>query len=145
MRARLLDDHLKADESMARLAAHASRLQKLQQILEKSVPSMLTRSCRVANFKLGVVIIHAENGAVAAKLRQMAPSMSATFQYEGEQIAEIRIKVQPLEIAPEQQHQPQAAVLGEDSRARLDNLASTLPDGPLKTALGKLVLQSRPR
>lgn len=95
MRARLLDDHLKTDESMARLALHASRLQKLQKVLEKIAPSLLARSCRVANFKLGVLVIHAENGAVAAKLRQMAPSMSAAFQSEGEQVAEIRIKVHP--------------------------------------------------
>lgn len=145
MRARLLDDHLKADESMARLAVHASRLQKLQQILEKTVPSLLARSCRVANFKLGVLVIHAENGAVAAKLRQMAPSMSATFQSAGEQIAEIRIKVQPQEIAHEHKPHAQAAILGEDSRARIDHLADTLPDGPLKAALEKLVLRSRPR
>ncbi len=145
MRARLLDDHLKADESMARLAVHASRLQKLQQIFEKAVPSMLARSCRVANFKLGTVVIHAENGAIAAKLRQMAPSLSAAFQCEGEQIAEIRIKVQPLEIAPEYKPQVQAAVLGEESRARLNHLADTLPEGALKTALEKLVLHSRPR
>lgn len=145
MRARLLDEHLKTDVSMARLAVHASHLQKLQQILEKYLPSMLARSCRVANFKLGTVIIHAENGAIAAKLRQMAPRMSAAFQREGEQVAEIRIKVQPLEISPEHKHQPQAAVLGEDSRARLDHLADTLPDGPLKAALEKLVLHSRPR
>jgi len=145
MRARLLDDHLKTDESMARLALHASRLQKLQKVLEKIAPSLLARSCRVANFKLGVLVIHAENGAVAAKLRQMAPSMSAAFQSEGEQVAEIRIKVHPLETAHEHKPQAQAAVLGEDSRARLDHLADTLPDGPLKTALEKFVLRSRPR
>ena len=65
---------------MARLAAHAEHLQKLQQSFEKAVPAMLARSCRVANFKLGVVIIHAENGAAAAKLRQIAPSLSEDFQ-----------------------------------------------------------------
>jgi hypothetical protein len=130
---------------MARLAAHARHLQKLQQSFEKTVPAMLARSCRVANFKLGVVIIHAENGAAAAKLRQIAPRLSEDFRSRGEQVTEIRIKVQPLDIAAQHQPAPRAATLGEGGRASIGRLTETLPEGPLKTALDSLIARSSSR
>lgn len=144
-RARLLEDHLNADESMARLAAHATHLQKLQQSLGKCVPSMLAPNCRVANFKLDVVIIHAENGAVAAKLRQMAPSLVSAFRSAGEQVAEVRIKVQPADIAQQPRPLHQAAILGDAGRTSVSRLSESLPDGPLKDALNKLIHHGRTR
>lgn len=142
MRARTLDDYLNSDEAMARLAAHAGHLQKLQQLFEKAVPAMLARSCRVANFKLGVVIIHAENGAAAAKLRQIAPSLSEDFRSRGEQVTEIRIKVQPLDIAAQQKPAPRAAILGDAGRASIGRLSAALPEGPLRAALDALIARS---
>ncbi len=145
MRARPLDHYLNSNESMARLAAHAGHLLKLQQSFEKAVPAMLAKSCRVANFKLGVVIIHAENGAVAAKLRQIAPSLSEDFRSRGEQVTEIRIKVQPLDAALQHKPTPHAATLGEGGRASLGRLAETLPEGPLRTALEGFVKKTATR
>lgn len=144
MRARTLDEHLKANEAMARVAAHAGHLQGLQRLFEKAVPATLMRTCRVANFKMGVLVIHAANGAAAAKLRQIAPSLSEMLRSKGEQVTEIRIKVQPFDIA-EQHVQVQAAVLGEASRARIDRLSASLPEGPLRASLEELVKKSIPR
>ena len=143
MRARTLDDYLNSDEAMARLAAHAGHLQKLQQLFEKAVPAALARTCRVANFKLGAVILHAENGATAAKLRQIAPSLGEAFRSRGEQVTEIRIKVQPLDAALQQTPPPRAAVLGAGGRASLGRLADALPDGPLRAALANFIERSK--
>lgn len=142
MRARTLGDYLNSDEAMARLSAHAGHLQTLQRSFEKAVPAMLARSCRVANFKQGVVIIHAENGAVAAKLRQIAPSLSEDFRLRGEQVTEIRIKVQPLDVALQQRQVPRSSSLGEAGRASIGRLSASLPEGALRTALEGLVARS---
>lgn len=139
MQARTLDDCLNADQAMARLAAHAGRLQKLQSLFAEAVPASLVRYCRVANLKAGALIIHAENGAVAAKLRQMAPTLTGEFRHKGEEVTEIRIKVQPLDAAP--QHAPRiiAAPIGASSRAGLSKLSESLPDGPLRESLQRFL------
>jgi len=139
MQARTLDDYLNADEAMARLAAHAGRLQKLQRLFEESVPPSLARVCRVANFKLGALVIHAENAAVAAKLRQMVPTLSDGFRLKGEQVTEICIKVQPLDAALQYRPPMQAAILGDGGRASLERLSGNLPDGPLRESLQRFL------
>ncbi len=124
---------------MARLAAHAKRLQKLQCLFAEAVPASLSRVCRVANFKAGALILHAENGAVAAKLRQMAPSLTAEFRLKTQDVTEIRIKVQPLDIAPQHVAQITAVPIGAASRSGLAQLADTLPEGPLRESLKRFL------
>lgn len=143
MQARTLDDCLNADEAMARLAAHAGRLLKLQRLFEEFVPVALARTSRIANVKAGVIFIHAENGAVATKLRQIAPSLNDEFRSRGEQVTEIRIKVQPLDAALQHKPAAQAAVLGDASRASIARLAGSLPDGPLREALGRFIARGK--
>ena len=143
MQARTLDDYLNADEAMARLAGHARHLLRLQRLFEEVAPATLARTCRIANFKSGVIFIHAENGAVAAKLRQITPSLNDEFRTRGVQVTEIRIKVQPLDIAPQHKSPPQAAVLGDAGRASIARLAEGLPDGPLRESLGRLIAQGK--
>ena len=143
MQARTLDDCLNADESMARLTAHAGRLLKLQSLFEEMAPAALARTCRIANFKSGVIFIHAENGAVAAKLRQITPSLNEDFRSRGVQVTEIRIKVQPLDVATHHGLPPKAAVLGDPSRASIARLTASLPDGPLRESLGRFISKNR--
>lgn len=142
MQARTLDDCLNADETMVRLAAHAGRLLKLQRWFETAVPVALARTSRIANIRLGVVFIHAENGAVATKLRQISPSLCEDFRSRGEEVTEIQIKVQPLDAAPQQYSPTRAALLDEASRARIARLSESLPAGPLREALGRFIARS---
>lgn len=129
---------------MAQLATHAERLLRLQQLFEKTAPVALAQTCRIANIKLGVIVIHAENGASAAKLRQIAPSLSGAFRSSGWEVTEIRIKVQPLDAALQYAPAAQAAVLGEAGRASIVRLAENLPDGPLREALGRFMARGKP-
>lgn len=143
MQARTLDDCLNADETMARLAAHAGRLLKLQRLFEAAVPAALAQTCRIANTQLGVIFIHAENGAAAAKLRQISPSLCEDFRSGGVQVTEIRIKVQPFDAAPHNKHRPKAAVLDDAARGSIARLSDTLPEGPLREALGRFLERSK--
>lgn len=144
MQARTLDDCLNADAAMARLAAHAGRLLKLQQIIEATVPSSLAKLCRVANYKLGVVVIHADNGAVAAKLRQMAPSLGDELRSSGTEVTEIRIKVQPRDAIPLPLPSISVAVISIQAKQGLTKLSAELPEGSsLKAALERLVNRAK--
>jgi hypothetical protein len=144
MQARTVNECLNADEAMARLAAHAGRLLKLQRIIETTIPTALALSCRVANYKLGVVIIHADNGAVATKLRQIAPRLSDELRSSGSEITEIQIKVQPRDVAPTPSPGISNAGLSDQAKQGLTALSTKLPEGSsLKGALERLINRTK--
>jgi len=129
---------------MARLSSHARRLLKLQRSLELAVPGALARSCRIANFKLGIVVIHTDNGAVAAKLRQLATRLGDEFRKGGAEVTEIRVRVQPRPAGPAAAPSPGSNRLGVAAKQRLAYLADGLGDAsPLKSALRRLIERSR--
>lgn len=139
MQARSLEDCLKAEGGLARLAGHASRLLQLQRVLEAAVPRAQIRGARVANFKLGKLILHADNAAVAAKLRQIVPTLLDVFRREAAEVTGIDIKVQPRPVKRPAPKEPRAA-LGAHAKHGLTSLAETLPgDSPLGEALRRLV------
>lgn len=144
MATRPLDAYLDSTEGLAHVAAHAGRLAKLQRAFEEIAPPYLAESSRVANFKLGKIIIHADNGAVAAKLKQMLPSFVDEFCKKGNEVTEIQVKVQPRHAAPQQKPTREAAPVGAGAKADLTRLAQELPTGSrLKDALERLVKRSR--
>ncbi|MBV2234451.1 MAG: DUF721 domain-containing protein [Sterolibacterium sp.] len=134
-----LDDHLRTDTAIASLQAHANHLLRLQRVLETALPPALSRTCRVANLKQGVLIIHAENGAAASKLRQLTTTLTERYHSLSEPLTEIRIKVQPVDPLPQTRPQPQAAQLGEGARASIESLLDKLPDGQLRQALVRFI------
>ena len=143
MQARSLEDCLNADAALARLTEHAAHLLKLQRIIDATIPTALKRACRVANYRLGVVFIHTDNGAVAAKLRQLAPSLCDELRSSGREITEIRVKVQPRECPPPRINTESVPALGLRSKQGLTDLANGLPeDSPLRASLERL-LRSR--
>jgi hypothetical protein len=143
MRSRSLDDCLKAEDGLARLTGHAERLLRLQRVFESVVPRPLLRGARVANLKLGRLVIYAENGAVAAKLRQIVPTLSKAFANSAAEVTGIDIKVQPRAGAKGSDQNKDHAVLGEHAKQGLTSLADKLPaDSPLVRALRHLVSHS---
>lgn len=138
MKARSLDAYLQTADELAPLAAHAARLVRLQRIFEQIAPEPLARTSQVANYKQGVVVIHAANGAVAAKLRQLLPSFRDKFHISGAEVTEIQVKVQVSPPAPK----PAPTLhreLTPAARQSLERLADGLEDSPLKTALERMV------
>ncbi|MBI4996540.1 MAG: DUF721 domain-containing protein [Rhodocyclales bacterium] len=137
-RARSLEDYLSADASLARLSAHARRLLRFQRIFESATP--LARQSRVANLRLGKIIIHAVNGAVATKLRQLEPRLVAVFRNEGAEVTGIDIRLQPgVEIRPADRKRSGTAI-GNRQKQALTSLADGLPEGSsLREALKRLV------
>jgi hypothetical protein len=84
-------------ELAARLIPHARLIARLGEVFSKTAPSGLARQARVVNHRLGTVVIHADSGAVAAKLRQISPRLESAFLRMGVQCNQVEIKVQPVE------------------------------------------------
>ncbi|MDP2792768.1 MAG: DciA family protein [Sulfurisoma sp.] len=137
---RSLEDCLLADAGMARLSSHASRLARLQAILAANLPVSLARGARVANLKSGKLVIHADNGAVAAKLRQLAPRLADLVRFEAAEVNGIEIRVQGRNEKPIQAPRQAPTGIGDQAKQGLTSLERRLPEGSrLKLALAKLV------
>jgi len=76
------------------LAARAADLIELRRLYRDNVPAGLAQASQVANFRDGMVILVAGNSAVAAKLKQLVPRLTALFQEKGWQINAIKVQVQ---------------------------------------------------
>jgi hypothetical protein len=130
---------LESEAHVARLTAHAGRLLQLQRQLEVALPRQLTKLVRVANYRLGKVVILAANGAVAAKVRQIVPGLVEKYRQNGAEVNEIEIKVQPANPAQLKAVSRPIAVIGDKAKQGLTNLAQSLPaDAPLRLALERL-------
>lgn len=142
--ARPLDAFLNTTGGLARVAAHAGRLLKLQRAFSEIAPPYLAAACRVANFKPGKVVIHADSGAVAARLRQMLPRLADEFCKKGCEVTEIEVKVQPAHAAMQHAERPAPREVGADTKAGLATLAGSLPEGSaLRGAVEHLVRKAR--
>jgi hypothetical protein len=146
MASRNISDFLDSDKNLARLSAHAGRLLKLQRIFERAAPAALAQHGRVANMKLGKVVIHAANSAVAAKLRQLTPRLTETFRQSGVDVNEIQVKVQPGAAQDSSEKPTSHAAIGIKAKQGLTSLAENLPqDSPLRAALERLAERARIR
>lgn len=136
----LLKDHLAASDAFARLANQADRLRQLQILLDAALPTHLAPGAHVANLKRGKLVIHADSGAVAVKLRQLAPRLAEGFVQQGQEVSGIEVRVQPggRHWSPSRKKQPKT--LGIQSKRSLTSLAEGLAAGsPLKRALERLL------
>ena len=144
MPARSLSDCLNAPGAsgtgLDKLSHHAGRLLRMQRILESALPRTLVRGARVANYKLGKLIIHADSGAVATKLKQITPTLLGVFLDEGTQVTGIDVRVQPRAAPSKGASVTNQVLIGEKPKQGLTSLAAELPsDSPLRRALEQLL------
>lgn len=134
-----LENYFRSAAPLARLGEHAARLGRLQSILVGVLPAHLAESCGVANLKEGELVLHARSGAVAARLRQMLPSLQQAFAEQGVLLTGIKLRV---EVVNPMTPRPAAAPRSVPAQARdgLSSLAETLPaQSPLTQALRRFV------
>ena len=133
-------NHLATADAFARLAEQANRLRYLQTLLDAALPAYLLPGTHIANLKRGKVVIHTDSGAVAVKLRQLAPRLAEGFIQQGQEVTGIEVKVQARRRPATTARQKQPKVIGVRPKQALTSLASWLEDdSPVKRALVKLL------
>lgn len=139
----LLHRYLGSGDALARLQDHAARLRRLQTALEAALPPHLAPQCQVANLKEGTLVISAQGGAVAVRLKQMLPSLVEHFARAGHAVQAIKVKVgTPQQV--EWRRPPPERHISADAKAGIARFAATLPrDAPLREALERLVRRGR--
>ena len=128
-------------DSIAALMPQAERLIELREILSSLLPESLARRCSVANYRQGRVVIFASNGATAAKLKLMLPSLLEQFSGRATEVTGLEVLVQALES--ERQAIEKTATISPEAASELAGLSEQLPDSELKTALARIAFQHR--
>lgn len=134
-------DFLDRAEEAGALLPKARRLLDLRRILLKALPSNLARSCSVANASQGKIVLFAENSAIAAKLKLLAPALQDHFLKSGVEATSVVVHVQPPEVTPGTPLKD--AALSNEAGEALRGLVAQLPDSPLKVAVAALAGRAR--
>ena len=133
-----LERYLDNAAGAGRVMAHARLLLRLTQRFKAVVPSGLKDVARIANFKSGKVVIHAENGAAASKIRQMSQRLCEELSRAGVDCNGIEVRVQPSQI-PFHITASAAKPLSAKTFGVLRSTSENLPEGPLRKALDALL------
>lgn len=103
----------------------AMRMASLQEDVAKALP-LVAGSCSVLSFEEGVLVLGSPNAAVAARLKQQLPKLTAALQQRGWQVASIRIKVQVTQpLAP--QYEVRQLSMPDSAAAAFRELGNALP------------------
>lgn len=129
---------LGATQELKALTALARRLRELQSLYSRSAPRDLAVSSRVKSCRAGTLYVSADNAAVAAKLKQLAPRLLASIRESEAEITKIRIEVQVSGREPPRVYKSQKKALTPASVTRIHELAARVSDAGLRAALDRL-------
>jgi hypothetical protein len=138
------EQYLDSDAAAGKLMAHARLLLKLSRRFEAIAPAGLRHAAHVANYKSGRVVIHADNGAVATKIRQMGQRLCDELSKGGTECSLMEVKVQPR-LIPYQSTPSTQKPLSARACEVLQTATEKLPKGPLKDALDTLLARAARR
>jgi hypothetical protein len=119
------------------------QLRSFQLLYEKVAPASLLRASSVLKIEQNILTLAANNGAIATKLRQMTPDLVRQLQQHGCEVTGIQVKVQ-VSIPPSSRPVAPSA-LSLEGKKQVADLAESLTDSPLKSALQRLAKNSRSR
>ena len=134
---------LLASGKFSPLCDESRRMRKLQRVFLDSAPFSLARAARVKMVRAGTLYLSADNVAVAAKLRQIAPRLLKAFREWVPEITGIRIEAQVNTGAQELRKSPNKTSLSLETIGNFEKLAAAMPDSELRAALGALVRRHR--
>jgi hypothetical protein len=134
---RMFQDYLDSGDALGRLSAQARRLVELDRAYADAAPELLCSASGVARVEAGTIYLWARDGAVAAKLRQLAPMLLAKLRKRAPECTAIRVTVR-LRGWPADAPAGVPRALGSGGSAALRELAESLPASPLRSALTRL-------
>jgi hypothetical protein len=138
MQAKHIGDYLAEDRGTSRLVPQVATLLAIRQRLTGALPDSLRRSCAIANYKHGIVVLLASNNAVAAKLRLIEPRLVNALSNYGLNVTGIKIQVQGGASFPMQVTEKKALSLSLEAADALARLSVNLPESRLKRAVDAL-------
>ncbi len=122
------------------LFAQANQLTLMQRAFVEIAPSQLAGYCTVGWFSEGSLTLYASSGAIAAKLKQISPSLLLKFNKKGYEVTAIRVAVQAHNHIMKMDNKVDKNLnIGPVGVKNLSQLAAGLPASPLKSAVESLL------
>jgi len=120
------------------ISMRVKRIAALQRTYLKAAPGEVSRRSRVGTETQGTLVLLADNGAVAARLRQSIPRLLAVIRQHWPEVTSIRIEVQVVQNSKVKKQQIRR--IGATGMSDLQRLAASLSDSsPLRAAISKLI------
>jgi hypothetical protein len=122
------------------------RISALQRLYTACSPPELAQASRVVGDHDGVLVVAADNGAIAAKLKQLAPRLLKNLQKLSAQITGIRVQIQVKQAEqatpPPRLMRPKKS-LPVDLIDDFERLAHQVKDPGLRSALSRFAARRR--
>lgn len=138
MSVRTIQSYIGSATPLAILSEQVARLLSLQRTWESVAPQRLAHFCQVASLRDRTLVLYANNGAVAAKVRQLVPSLLEKFQKKGLEITAILVRVQAGSMTAVSDP-PKTMRLEGCALDALRQLTERLGASPLREALEKML------
>ncbi len=142
MTAKAISEWLAVRGEADTLVSRARRLILLEKLYANCVPEGLSRGSSVTNLREGILILRAQNGAIATKLRQIAPSLLDKLKAWNQDLIQIQVVVQAQGSAIPAKP-PAKTGLATQGVHEFEALGNSLPDSELKTAVARLVARQK--
>jgi hypothetical protein len=140
MSVRALTTFIQAEPALKPLLRRLSELTYVQQLYSQIVAPPLAKLGQVGSFRDGTLIIFAENGAGAAKLKQVLPEVAEKISQRLQRPIEVRVSVQPdTLILSNRLSRHDKAPMCPEAIQSLRKLADDLRPSPLKEEVALLV------
>lgn len=137
-----VDDFLNILGSMPayrNLFTSVNQIIQLQHTFLKIVPPQLAKHCVIGKLSNGKLVIYAESSAVAAKLKQMIPSLLDKLDSEIISISiQIGMRYYPKNLI-NASSKKQNPLLSQIATQNLDQLIQAMPASPLRSAIESLL------
>lgn len=143
MSSRVLQDILHRDQAFGALQSQVQSLTALQRAWQAALPESLRPYSRVVGMEGGRLLVETESNAMAAKLRQLTPSLARAIAQVQPEISTLRLQVAPSASRMAARVRP-AQPLSPETLSHFAALAETLAPSPLKTAVERLLEARKP-
>lgn len=143
MPTRKLSALLSNTAGLSALTRASQRITALQRLYAVCAPPDLTQASRVIHEHGGMLVIAADNGAIAAKLRQMTPRLLKNLQKQTAEITGIRVQIQVNKAYSRPAGGTRKPVLPVDLIESFDRLSNQVKDPGLRSALVRFAARRR--
>ena len=140
MSGRPLNDITRQDQTLARLTAAAHELMALDRAFKKLIPPAMGEACRAVRIRDDELVIHADNGIVAARLRMTAPGLLPQLAQQGYPASKVRVKV-ALQLV--RVKKPKTLAISETALDGMEQASGCIGHPDVKRALQRLIARQR--
>ena len=132
-------------EGLSVLTRASQRIAALQRLYVICAPPDLAQASRVVSDRNGMLVIAADNGAIAAKLKQLTPRLLKNLQKRAVEVTGIRVEVQVGRDHTDWVAKTEKSPLPVDLIDNFEDLSRRVKDPGLRAALSRFASRRRGR